>query len=1015
MKNRTVHIAYITDQKYAEPTLVSVASAVHNKSWRTKLNVYVIATGLTAVERFSFEKLSKHNAHVRVLNVENCFNQVNTTHRHVSKAAMLKFKLATLFPHLNKLLYIDGDTVVQHDLLELYNTDLHDTYAGVCVDLCAVAMRRHHERLGLPSYFNSGVMLLNLKKIRQDDIEAKLLENKLNDKWKCFMDQDAFNQTFAENVTWLNPRYNVMMLNDNSVSLSFPDKAEIRGVSESELWHAYDDATIVHLSNGFKPWDHIEAWDYNLWNLYKKYAERVIAEHGLVDIHMSANGKKKLRLFGHNLLSWRPKTTQVKFKDDFQGLKLCFFEYGGVGDCLLVLPLLEQIYKKSPVAIKIDFYCRFPDLCKDFYFLNYVGDRTPVDELNNRDYDAVFQVIRYARFVSGNREKIKHEYPLLDKYIESDNIVRAAGSARDSLRMFNDFALALGKKRQNQIDLFDIFSDDYSDFSGIELPDEEKTLKKYRLIPKNYITINRGCDGVYSENHPKLWPLEYYDRLIELIHENYPDVQIIQVGKDDKFGFMTGVNKNLIGKTDFQEIAAIMKNAIIHIDVEGGLVHLNHFVHGQSLVLFGPTPMSVYGYPENINIQGTCKLGSCYGITPKWSEKCVLDTDATCMRSITPEMAFKELNKFLVLKLNTWFKIVNQYSGKEFAYPVDDITPMRLPKLPKNDLMFKFDIDTALESFPDVKRFGLVFFMGIGDYFYSTAFIEKLKAKYPHIHFDAYVSKNFDTNNSPLVADCLKTNPYIENVYMFDGVQDSDYWASYNYDDVYNMTDTETLVLPMLYFHTENTPNRLVGLCKVFGMDIPEINMRPVVYDYTPGKIVDTAFNKISKTKKPIVFVQTTTRSTEYHYKYTNTLIKQLIKSGFFVITPEQVNITSNDLYVINTKRFKITDSIALLKKIKESGKEVYVWAFASCFPSVAAALDIPCLITQFFVDKYISTVYFSNMYLITHKYYPQIATDRQFVMQADEYTLDNDYAVYKPAVLVNVFKKFVDIIDNKG
>lgn len=589
-----------------------------------------------------------------------------------------------------------------------------------------------------------------------------------------------------------------------------------------------------------------------------------------------------------------------------------------------------------------------------------------------------------------------------------DKEIHKLGQVCDNLRLYNEYALTLNKKRPDHIDIFDVFGYTSKDAKINIKTNDNRVLTKFGLFSKKYITVSRGADGAFSDNHPKLWPLEYYNSLVKLIKQKYPIYDIIQIGADDKFGKIIEVDKNLVGKTNFEEIAAILKNSIIHIDVEGGLVHLNHFMNGKSLVLFGPTSKEVYGYSENINISGSCPLGNCYNIIPNWADKCMLNEKNVCMYSITPEKVFNELDNFLVSQLNTWYEIVDKNTEKQWNC-VPNVTPMQLPELPKNKI-FIFDIDKALKLFPNVNRFGLVFFMGIGDYFYATTFIEKLKETYPKIHFDAFVSKNFDGNNSPLVADILRTNPNIEKVYMFDGYKNYNNWYSYGYQDVYNMVDEKTLVLPMIYFHTEKIPSRLVGLCKVFGLNTPEINQYPILYDYTPDIIVQKAFEKIKTTNKKIVFVQTTTRSSAYHYEYTNDLIKMLLALGYFIITPERINIKNDDLYVIDVDKFKITDSISLLKQIKNYGKDIFVFNMISSFTAISSALNIPCLTVQFWWDPCISTVFFSNMYLITHKYYEQIAADRQFVMKEDTYELENNRAIYKTSALIKIFNKFVEL-----
>jgi ADP-heptose:LPS heptosyltransferase len=53
----------------------------------------------------------------------------------------------------------------------------------------------------------------------------------------------------------------------------------------------------------------------------------------------------------------------------------------------------------------------------------------------------------------------------------------------------------------------------------------------------------------------------------------------------------------------------------MHIDDEGGLVHMATALGTKCAVLFGPTPVGIFGYEQNINIcADTCK--ECFGIVP---------------------------------------------------------------------------------------------------------------------------------------------------------------------------------------------------------------------------------------------------------------------------------------------------------------------------------------------------------------------------------------------------------------
>ena len=212
MKN-IVNICFITDKNYAVPTGVAIESLVKNCNKDTQYNLYVIAVDTDKKVADKLKKLKTNNVNIDVINTENIYDYIQTTHQHVSKAAMIKFNIPNMFPDLDKILYLDGDMLFFDDLYDLYNTNIENKYAAVVADMKAMLCGAHHTKLGLKKYFNSGMMLLNLKKMRQDNITDKLLYAKQHDEYKHFMDQDALNKVFDENLVYVSLKYNCMLQN----------------------------------------------------------------------------------------------------------------------------------------------------------------------------------------------------------------------------------------------------------------------------------------------------------------------------------------------------------------------------------------------------------------------------------------------------------------------------------------------------------------------------------------------------------------------------------------------------------------------------------------------------------------------------------------------------------------------------------------------------------------------------------------------------------------------------------
>ncbi len=211
--SNNISIVYICDEKYVMPTCVSIQSIYENKK-DSVYDIYVIGIDLSQNSKNKINSIKLSGINIYLLDFENKYRDLETSHVYVSKAALFKFDIPNILSDLNKVLYLDGDTIVMDDLGELFNTDINDFYAGVVRDLSACYIQKDNIRLGIQTYFNSGVMLLNLNKLRQDNIPERLLEYKMNSTSVKYMDNDCFNAVFKDNVYFLNPKYNYFIVNE---------------------------------------------------------------------------------------------------------------------------------------------------------------------------------------------------------------------------------------------------------------------------------------------------------------------------------------------------------------------------------------------------------------------------------------------------------------------------------------------------------------------------------------------------------------------------------------------------------------------------------------------------------------------------------------------------------------------------------------------------------------------------------------------------------------------------------
>lgn len=265
------NIVYITDNNYVLPTKTSINSIVQNVK-DTELCVNVIAVDVSERNQNELKNLSSKNVTVKILEFGNEFVDLGLDHLYVSKAALFKFQLPVIFKDLERILYVDGDMILNSAFLEIFDFDISEKYAAVVADMLAMKFEGWHEKIGHERYFNSGMMYLNLSKLRADMISDKLIEYKKNDKEGHFMDQNALNAVIGSNIMYVSPKFN-MMASCNSKTIkqiygkvcSEKDIADFYNISEVELKDALENPAILHVTSESKVWKNIHSARIDSW------------------------------------------------------------------------------------------------------------------------------------------------------------------------------------------------------------------------------------------------------------------------------------------------------------------------------------------------------------------------------------------------------------------------------------------------------------------------------------------------------------------------------------------------------------------------------------------------------------------------------------------------------------------------------------------------------------------------------------------------------------------------------
>lgn len=263
-------ICFICDEAYAMYTAVAITSLIENRAPSAQYRVYIVANGLSSETIGVFKGMSCNGCAIEVVETADPdqYLYLEKEGYPVSTAALFKFDLPKIFPDVSKLLYLDGDMLIQHDLTELFDTDISDVYAAVVKDYRALTLKGNlQERLqtDLQSYFNSGMMLLNLDLLRRDNMPEKLLDYRING-INYYMDQDALNIVFYKSVKYVSFNYNFQ-----TTCWRYMDTAEMAGYYHlpyvRDKYEYVKDAVILHYT-AEKPWKYYDGKCSEIWLHY---------------------------------------------------------------------------------------------------------------------------------------------------------------------------------------------------------------------------------------------------------------------------------------------------------------------------------------------------------------------------------------------------------------------------------------------------------------------------------------------------------------------------------------------------------------------------------------------------------------------------------------------------------------------------------------------------------------------------------------------------------------------------
>lgn len=223
MANKTIPIFFSIDDSYAPFLSVALKSAIDNSKSENNYRAIIMYESLSQDNRERLGSLATNNFKIDFVEMneglETITDRLSNRIRSEYFTLTIYFRLfiASMFPEYDKAIYIDSDIVLEEDIAELFSIDIGDNFIGACRDASIDGIEPFQsyveQVVGVDrnDYVNSGVLLMNLKKLRDADFDKHFL-SLLNTYHfdSVAPDQDYLNAICKGSIYYLSPKWNAM-------------------------------------------------------------------------------------------------------------------------------------------------------------------------------------------------------------------------------------------------------------------------------------------------------------------------------------------------------------------------------------------------------------------------------------------------------------------------------------------------------------------------------------------------------------------------------------------------------------------------------------------------------------------------------------------------------------------------------------------------------------------------------------------------------------------------------------
>ena len=300
MEKQIIPIFFSIDDNYAPYFKIALKSIMENSNPNNEYRIYVLYSNMSENTIDGIKAILKDNFICEFVDMNPQLQEISDklfTRDYYSKTTYYRLFIPNMFPQYDKAIYVDADIAVNSDIANFYNQDIGTNLLGAIPDESVqivdefIAYVEKYLGVKHENYFNAGVIVMNLKELRNFNFEEKFLSLLGQIKFPVAQDQDYLNVICKDKIKYLPLSWNKQPFKKDGYSL--------------------DNIDLVHYNLSFKPW-HYDNIEYQ--ELFHRFANEINLTDFIknnIDNYTDENKKKDV-LCGENLRKMAYEFSEVE-------------------------------------------------------------------------------------------------------------------------------------------------------------------------------------------------------------------------------------------------------------------------------------------------------------------------------------------------------------------------------------------------------------------------------------------------------------------------------------------------------------------------------------------------------------------------------------------------------------------------------------------------------------------------------------------------------------------------------